>query len=116
MSQAHPPESRALISRSVDRSGRDGALEAALARLAPDRAIERADTPDHHVTAIRRLPPAEAQFAPFPTGLDARLVGALEARGISQLYTHQAEVIEHALAGRHAVVITPTASGKTLCY
>src|SRR5262249_21197331 len=32
------------------------------------------------------------------------------------LYTHQAQTIDHALAGRNAVVITPTASGKTLCY
>jgi DEAD/DEAH box helicase domain-containing protein len=44
------------------------------------------------------------------------LVGALASRGVDQLYTHQAEAIEHALAGRHTVVITPTASGKTLCY
>jgi len=39
-----------------------------------------------------------------------------EARGIAQLYSHQAEAIEHALAGRNVVVTTPTASGKTLCY
>ena len=39
-----------------------------------------------------------------------------ESRGISQLYTHQAQAIDHALAGRNVVVITPTASGKTLCY
>ena len=77
---------------------------------------ERADTPDLHVTAVRTLPAAAAQYAPFPTALDRRLLAALQARGISQLYTHQAEAIEHALAGRHVVVITPTASGKTLCY
>ena len=57
-----------------------------------------------------------AQYAPFPAGLDPRLVRGLQARGIEQLYTHQADTIEHALAGRHVVVITPTASGKTLCY
>jgi len=57
-----------------------------------------------------------AQYAPFPAGLDPRLVSGLQARGIEQLYTHQADAIEHALAGRHVVVITPTASGKTLCY
>ena len=76
----------------------------------------RPDTPDLHVTAVRRLPAATAQYAPFPAALDARLLRALQARGISQLYTHQGEAIEHALAGRHVVVITPTASGKTLCY
>jgi len=109
------PETGALAPRSQP-AGRDGALEAALERLAPDRSIERPDTPDLHVTAVRRLPAAAAQYAPFPAGLDARLVKAFETRGISKLYTHQAEAIEHALAGRHVVVITPTASGKTLCY
>src|SRR5207302_6550470 len=51
-----------------------------------------------------------------PDSLDERLKRTLAARGIDQLYTHQAEAIEHALAGRNVVVITPTASGKTLCY
>ena len=42
--------------------------------------------------------------------------GALERRGVRALYTHQAQAVEAALAGAHAVVVTPTASGKTLCY
>src|SRR3984893_1949653 len=100
----------------VTRSRRDGALDEALERLAPGQAAERPDTPDLHVTALRRLPPMPAQFAPFPDSLDDRLRRALNARGISQLYTHQAQSIDHALAGRNVVVITPTASGKTLCY
>jgi DEAD/DEAH box helicase domain-containing protein len=98
------------------RSKRDGALDDALDRLAPGRLPERPDTPDLHVTAVRRLPAVPARFAPFPAALDPRLQCALESRGMSQLYTHQAETIDHALAGRNAVVITPTASGKTLCY
>jgi len=98
------------------RSRAEGALDQALSRFAPDLPAHRPDTPDHHVTAVRRLPEVAAQYAPFPEGLDSRLTSALATRGISQLYTHQAEVIGHALAGRHAVVITPTASGKTLCY
>jgi DEAD/DEAH box helicase domain-containing protein len=48
--------------------------------------------------------------------VDARLRVALGARGVTQLYTHQAASIELALAGRNVVVTTPTASGKTLCY
>jgi len=96
--------------------GRDGALDAALDRLVPGRLPDRPDSPDGHVTAIRRMEPVAAQVAPFPEALDGRLKHALESRGISQLYTHQAEAIDHALAGRNAVVITPTASGKTLCY
>ena len=99
--------------------GRDGALDEALQRLVLHRAdaiAERADTPDLHVTAVRRLPAAAAQYAPFPATLDDRLRRALASRGVFELYTHQAEAIEHALARRNVVVITPTASGKTLCY
>ncbi|MFI5077016.1 MAG: DEAD/DEAH box helicase, partial [Vicinamibacteria bacterium] len=68
------------------------------------------------VTAIRRLPAAPAMYAPMPEALDRRLVGALATRGIRELYTHQAETMAHALAGRSTVVVTPTASGKTLCF
>jgi DEAD/DEAH box helicase domain-containing protein len=97
------------------RSRPDGALDAALERIG-GREVDRPDTPDLHVTAVRRLPAMEAQLVPFPEAVDARLKQALFSRGVQQLYTHQAEAIEHALAGRHTVVITPTASGKTLCY
>jgi ATP-dependent helicase YprA (DUF1998 family) len=76
---------------------------------------------DEVVTAVRRIPAAAAQYAPWPDGpgglgVDSRLVDALRAKGIEQLYTHQAEAMTHALAGRNVVIITPTASGKTLCY
>mgnify|MGYP006277986581 FL=1 len=57
-----------------------------------------------------------ARTADFPVGLDPRLRDALVGRGIGSLYTHQAQAIEHATAGRDVVVVTPTASGKTLCY
>jgi len=97
------------------RSEIDNALDAVLARLA-DGAVDRPDTPDLHITAVRRLEAIGARYATFPEALDPRLTKALASRGVEQLYTHQAEAIEHALAGRHVVVITPTASGKTLCY
>src|SRR5687767_6333670 len=76
----------------------------------------RADTPDGWITAVRRQPAAHAVFAPYPDSVDQRVRDVLAARGIEQLYSHQAEVIAHATAGRHVVVTTPTASGKTLCY
>ncbi len=98
------------------RSRRDSALDAALERLAPGPLPDRPDTPERHVTAVRRLPAVSAEFAPFPEGVDERLRTALASRGIDRLYTHQAEAVGHALAGRNVVVITPTASGKTLCY
>ena len=81
-----------------------------------DPAAPRLAHPDPHITAVRRLPAIEAAYAPFPDVLDTRLVRALQARGISEPYTHQAEAIDHALDGRNVVVVTPTASGKTLCY
>ena len=93
----------------------DVALDAVLTRLLGTRP-ERADSPDAWVTAVRRQPAVPAVFAPFPDSVDTRLQEVLAARGIEQLYSHQAEVIGHAMAGRHVVVTTPTASGKTLCY
>jgi DEAD/DEAH box helicase domain-containing protein len=95
---------------------KDQALQGALERLAPGSGLERPDTPDGVVTAVRRLAPIEARYAPFPQAIDPRLQAALERRGISQLYVHQAEAFEHIASGRHIVVTTPTASGKTLCY
>lgn len=62
------------------------------------------------------LPAAAPAYAPWPDGLAPQLVEAFGRRGIAQPYSHQAQAIEHALAGRHQVIVTPTASGKTLCY
>jgi DEAD/DEAH box helicase domain-containing protein len=96
---------------------KDHSLQAALARMLAEHERALADEAgDAHVTAVRKLPAVEAAYAPWPDAIDARLRRALEARGIAQLYTHQAESIAHALDGRNVVVITPTASGKTLCY
>ena len=69
-----------------------------------------------NVTEWRVLPEREAKYAPFPEELDARIVQVLKARGIERLYTHQRQALDCALAGRDFVVVTPTASGKTLCY
>ena len=68
------------------------------------------------IAHVRRFPARPARHADWPAALDPRLVDAMKRRGIERPYTHQAQAIEHALAGRHAVVVTPTASGKTLCY
>jgi DEAD/DEAH box helicase domain-containing protein len=68
------------------------------------------------ITATRHLPPRPPVFAPFPATLDPRLHDALRARGIEALYSHQALAWERVAKGEHVVVVTPTASGKTLCY
>jgi DEAD/DEAH box helicase domain-containing protein len=101
----------------TDARSKDESLSQALSRMLSehDRALRTAED-DPHVTAVRRLEAVPAQYAPFPESIDPRLVKALAGRGISQLYTHQAEAVGHALAGRNVVTITPTASGKTLCY
>jgi DEAD/DEAH box helicase domain-containing protein len=62
------------------------------------------------------IPEASANFAPLPLDLRPELVTALAGRGIHRLYTHQADAYEAVRKGRHLVVVTPTASGKTLCY
>jgi len=69
-----------------------------------------------NVMAWRTLPARPARYAPFPTALHPVLQETLTQRGIGQLYTHQAAAVEQALSGQHIVVVTPTASGKTLCY
>ena len=109
-----PPSLPALASLAVAR--KDLALRGALEHLAPGPWVERADTPDGVITAVRRLAPVEARYEPFSDRLDPRLRAALERRGVTQLYSHQAEAFERVAAGEHVVVATPTASGKTLCY
>ena len=62
------------------------------------------------------IPPRAAEFLELPGWLDSRIADGLAARGIDRLYRHQAEAIEATRAGEDVVVVTPTASGKTLCY
>ncbi|WP_393959715.1 DEAD/DEAH box helicase [Priestia megaterium] len=58
----------------------------------------------------------EAKTAPFPASLHTKLREALEKRGIGSLYTHQKTAFDLATAKENVVAVTPTASGKTLCY
>src|SRR5712671_1680671 len=68
------------------------------------------------VTLDHVIPASEARFASLPEDLPPALVQALTARGIERLYSHQADAYRAVRQGRHLVVVTPTASGKTLCY
>src|SRR3989337_206315 len=85
-------------------------LEQRLERLKPDKELAPTFVEWPHIPAS---PPT---FAPFPAALDQRLAEALARRGIERLYSHQAEAAAAVLAGRNVAVVTPTASGKTLCY
>lgn len=62
------------------------------------------------------VPEKQAVSVPFPETLDERLAAALRNRGISSLYSHQAEAFRAVEAEKDVVLVTPTASGKTLCY
>src|SRR5580765_7962747 len=88
---------------------------------APTEAVLRAilvDEPSlaRGVTHHAVMPARHAEWRDHPDWLDPRIRAGLAARGIDRLYTHQAEAIEAVRAGRDVVVVTPTASGKTLCY
>jgi DEAD/DEAH box helicase domain-containing protein len=67
-------------------------------------------------TAIRHIPAREAQWADFPAWVHPDLAAAYAAKNIRRLYTHQAAAAESVHAGKNVVIVTPTASGKTLCY
>lgn len=68
------------------------------------------------VSSWQFIAPKQAKYAPWPDTLSPKIVKALQGRGVHQLYTHQARAINEALSGHDICVVTPTASGKTLCY
>src|ERR1700690_1689781 len=71
---------------------------------------------DEVLTAVRHIPAREAQFRAMPAWVRPELAAAYHAKGIEQLYSHQSAAAELAHVGKNFVVVTPTASGKTLCY
>ena len=71
---------------------------------------------DGGVRSIHHIPARPPEYAPLPEQVQPGLRGVLEQRGIARLYTHQAESFRLAAGGENVVIVTPTASGKTLCY
>lgn len=69
-----------------------------------------------NLTTWQTLPPRPARYGGFPSALHPQLVEGLRKRGIGDLYTHQTAAIEASARGENVCVVTPTASGKTLCY
>ncbi len=90
---------------SVPRELDGGSLALRLQRKHADR-----------ITGVIRQPAREADYAPLPADLPAALAAALKSRGMARLYRHQVEAWDAVQDGRHLVVATPTASGKSLCY
>ncbi len=68
------------------------------------------------LTAVRHFPAREAQWADFPAWVRGDLAAAYGGKGICRLYSHQVAAAETVHAGKNLVIVTPTASGKTLCY
>ena len=101
---------RGLGGQSRNQRAGSGALDAVLEQLRVAPGIAR------NVAHWQEIPACSAEFATWPESLDARLVDAMKSRGIEYPYSHQAQAIQAALAGKHVCVVTPTASGKTLCY
>ncbi|MCK4741927.1 MAG: DEAD/DEAH box helicase, partial [Anaerolineales bacterium] len=85
-------------------------IEEALERLRLDPVFMK------NVSAWERIPARPARYAEFPTQVSPRLVDALRRKDMAPLYAHQAAAVEAALRGENVVVVTGTASGKTLCY
>jgi DEAD/DEAH box helicase domain-containing protein len=86
-------------------------LEAALAHF---RALMQKD--DSPIRAIRHQPARAAEYVDIPESAHTKLREGLIRRNIPKLYSHQAEAFEKVTAGHNVVVVTPTASGKTLCF
>jgi len=68
------------------------------------------------ITRIEHLPMCRGKWAEFPAFIHDELISVFKKKGISRLYSHQREAVEAIQTGRDVVVVTPTASGKTLCY
>ena len=71
---------------------------------------------DKVLTAVRQIPAREAKFRPVPAWVARPLSEAYRAKGIQALYSHQAITADLVHEGKNVVVVTPTASGKALCY
>lgn len=69
-----------------------------------------------NVTHWQVMPARPAKYDDYPDCFDPALRAVLESRGVKRLYSHQRRALDLAQAGKDFVVITPTASGKTMCY
>ena len=88
-----------------------GGVETSVARF--EQWMADADSP---VRLIRREPARQGETTEIPESVAPAIRRMLEARGIARLYTHQADAFRLCAGGKNVVVVTPTASGKTLCY
>ncbi|HET9142111.1 DEAD/DEAH box helicase [Actinophytocola sp.] len=81
-----------------------------------DRVLAGVPEGERPLTHVRDLPDRPATCVPWPEWVPAQLRAAVRRGGVAAPWTHQIEAAEHARAGRHVVVATGTASGKSLAY
>lgn len=80
------------------------------------RDIERRRGYRGQIVHVHEVPPRQAKFRDLSNPLPPPIAAILVKQGIHQLYSHQADAIEAVRRGENVVVVTGTASGKTLCY
>ncbi len=73
-------------------------------------------TYDNQIAHIEHIPPRRASYAGLDEPLDGKLQDCLNEHGLSPLYAHQAEAVNHTRRGKNVIIATSSASGKTLCY
>ncbi|MGE6260265.1 DEAD/DEAH box helicase [Heyndrickxia sporothermodurans] len=78
--------------------------------------LKEDETINKQITHWQTLEEKKALTETFPKNIHPKLRMSLEKRGIKELYTHQRTAFENAMKGNSIVAVTPTASGKTLCY
>ena len=116
------PESLAVRPASIPSEAANSPLECSGGATSLTRvhevleAFAARDSNGEILTAVRHFPARAAVWADFPAWVNRDLAAAYAAKGIRQLYSHQAAAAEAIHAGKNVVIVTPTASGKTLCY
>ncbi|PLR99702.1 DEAD/DEAH box helicase [Bacillus sp. T33-2] len=78
--------------------------------------LKQADEFSDNIVNWHTIEEREAKTAELPESIDLSLKNALQERGITRLYTHQKSSYDNIMNGQSIVAVTPTASGKTLCY
>lgn len=81
--------------------------------------LDQLKTQEHfykNITHWRVIPQKPGKYEDFPQYLNPKLISALKKKGIYSLYSHQRRALDEVMAGHDITVVTPTASGKSLCY
>ena len=79
-------------------------------------ALRKIGARTNSICAVEHFPAKEGIYKDYPPDVHPALLRGLEEKGFSQLYIHQYQAWENVQKGKNVVVVTPTASGKTLCY